>query len=958
MPDVLDVDARRLQVVERIESRDATMAFDSKIVNGLVEQGQDRMRAIKRAGLTVSFTGFAGKGQGLDDYNGTLFGISGDVLNQFGASTGLVLNKVTPNGGFGVRDGAAAAGFLGALYIIGGVNNGVLSGDAWKSVTGTSWGQVTTVPAALVNRAFAKAVVLNNMLYVMGGQDATGTTYFNDVWSTSDGATWTQILANAPWTPRADFEVLVYGGQIYLAGGQGMSSPNGTPDTGLAHDVWATNNGTTWTLKNAAAPWLGRRRFGFFMSNATMNVLGGVLFNGSNTTFANATADQWQSTDFGVTWTRSSTNAFAVGGSPMLSVAVVTSIGQDIAYGRALTVVNGAGGSGATAYGFAYGDEELYDDEWVQDHDINTVTFTNVGSGYTTACTFSDPTNDGSIAVAGYGLLDGTTVSGGRAGEVVFSNGQYYYFTTYINGALSNEIWTSTDGATWKLQTSTPGYATRSMEVFVFGNIWIIGGANGTTYFNDVWTINSASGQFALNPTVANEFYYFNQTSTSLVTPLLVFASPHQGYTFNSALGVLTRITNANYPTVIVPGLVYLDTTFYVMDPEGRIWGSALNDPSTWTALNEIAIQNEPNGGVGIAKLGQYLVGFGQWTVQFFYDAANAPPGSPLSENQTLQYQVGCVNGRTIVEAQSTIVWVGQTVKEGTKVYQFQGYAPQIISTPFIDRVLANDTMQNVTAYITQMFGHPCYILTLYQSGVTLVYDMSTQFWSVWTSLSLNNQPTNLASVTITGVSNNNFALLTVSTAPNQHGLQDGDPAQITGLPSSVYNGIFNVTVISPTSFSYVVSKPDGNPVGSGQVARYVSSVFLPVTAHELPNNIYYLQDPSNGNVYSVNYTTGGDFGNPIDFSIVTGRWDGGTMYVKTVIRVSLIGDMTSSLAYIRNTKTDYQTWSAYRPVNMQAQWAFISSLGQCSRLAYQIRHTAFTPQRFEALEHDIEIGV
>lgn len=955
MPSTMPADINRLPVVEAIESRDATMAFDSKIVNGLVEQGQHYKRAIKRAGLSIAYTGFAGKGQGLDNYNGTLYGVSGDMLNQFGTSTGFSITQVTANGGFPARDGAAQAGFLGALYVIGGNTSATtLAGDAWKSVTGASWGQVSGIPSALVNRSGAKAVVLNNVLYVMGGWDLNHT-FYNDVWSTSDGTTWTQILANAPWGGRYDFELLVYGGNIYLAAGQGLASPGGYPSPGLWHDVWVTNNGTTWTQQVAAAPWIGRRRFGFFMTGAVMNVLGGIV----SSTFANAVTDQWQSSDFGITWTRISTNAFNVGAAPMLPTAVVTSVGTDVAYGRSMTVTNGAGGSGAAAYGYAYGDEDLYDNEWIQDHDINTVTFTTVGSGYTTACTFVDPGEGVSILVTGYGFLDGTAVSGGRGGEVAVLNGIYYYFTTMINGAAANELWSSTNGTTWTLVVSSPGYATRDMQVLAFGNLWIIGGANGSTFYNDVWTVSSSSGHFALSPTVAGEFYYFNQTSLGLATPLLVFASPHQGYTFNASLNVLTRITNVNYPPVIVPGLVYLDTTFYVMDPQGRIWGSALNDPSTWTALNEIAIQNEPNGGVGIAKLNNYVVAFGQWTSQFFYDAANAPPGSPLSENTSLQNQVGCVNGRSIVEAQGTILWIGQTVREGTKAYMFQGYAPQVISTPFIDRILSNDSMQNVTAYITQMYGHPCYVITLYQTGVTLVYDMSTQFWYTWTSLSLSNTPVSISSVTIKGVSSTKFALLQISTAPNQHGLNDGDPAQITNLPPSNYNGIFNVSVIDPQTFTILVNAANGSFVNAGQVAGYVTGVFLPVTAHENGgNNIYYLQDPINGNIYSVSYATGGDFGNPIDFSIVTGRWDAGTMYKKTIIRATLVGDMTSSNCYVRNTKTDYQTWSAYRLVNMQAEWAFVSMLGQYSRIAYQIRHTAFSPQRFEAIEHEFEIGV
>lgn len=946
----------RLPVVDIIESRDATMAFDSKVVNGLVEQGQTAYRAIKRAGMSAAFQGVIGLGQGITDYNGQLYGVSGDFLNQYQAgSAGLTL--VTSNGGFPARDGAAGVGFLGQLWIIGGDNAGTLTNDAWVSVTGAAWAQNTTVPTGVTNRTGAKAIVLNNVLYIMGGQNASGG-FLNDVWSTPDGANWTQITPSAAWSGRADFELLVFGGQIYLSGGKGQSSANGDPSNGLWHDVWTTSNGTAWVLQNPACPWIGRRRFGFFMTGAVMNVLGGFVSSGTNQIFANAVTDQWQSSDNGVTWTRISTNAFGVAGCPMLPWTVVTSVGQLAQYGRALTTVPGAGGSGAICQTYASGDDDLSDQEWCEDHVFFTVTFTTVGSGYTTACGFTDPGDGGSIPVTGYGFLDGTAVSGGRGGEVVFANGIYYYLTTYINGAQKDEIWTSTNGTAWTLLTSTPGYATRSMQAFVYGNIWIIGGSTGgVTFYNDVWTITASSGSFALTPTVANEFYYFNQTSLGLTTPLLVFTSPHQGYTFNAALGTLTQITDPDYPPVIVPGIVYLDTTFYVMDPAGKIWGSDLNNPLSWTALNEIAIQNEPNGGVAIAKCGTYLVGYGQWTCEFFYDAGNPVPGSPLSANLSLAYQIGAANGRSVVEMQGTNVFVGQTHAEGAKVYMFQGYAPQIISTPFIDRILQADPLTNVNAYPTSMFGHPCYVLTLRSSGVTLVYDFTSNFWYTWTS-STPTPAVNIAALTVTGVQSSLFTYLTASTAPVQHGLRDGDPVTISGVPMATVNGMYNVSVTSPTAFTFIVPALASNQT-SGAMQGIQSGPYNPVTGHEVsPGNFYYLQDPVNGQIYLVNPALGSDVGNVIDFNVVTGRFDGGLMRIKTFTRASVVGDITASTLLIRYTNTDYQSWSFYRPVNMQAQWAFISSLGQASRQAYQLRHTDFTPQRLEALEIEFELGV
>ena len=50
----------------------------------------------------------------------------------------------------------------------------------------------------LINGGF---MVFNKNMYLLGGID-NSTTYMNDVWSSSEGKTWTQITDNATWPKR------------------------------------------------------------------------------------------------------------------------------------------------------------------------------------------------------------------------------------------------------------------------------------------------------------------------------------------------------------------------------------------------------------------------------------------------------------------------------------------------------------------------------------------------------------------------------------------------------------------------------------------------------------------------------------------------------------------------------------------------------------------------------------
>jgi hypothetical protein len=52
------------------------------------------------------------------------------------------------------------------------------------------------------------------------------------------------------------------------------------------------------------------------------------------------------------------------------------------------------------------------------------------------------------------------------------------------------EVWSSPDGITWTLETSTPGFTARTGHTSVefSGKIWVLGGYDGTSYKSDVWS--------------------------------------------------------------------------------------------------------------------------------------------------------------------------------------------------------------------------------------------------------------------------------------------------------------------------------------------------------------------------------------------------------------------------------------------------------------------------------------
>jgi Phage stabilisation protein len=206
-------------------------------------------------------------------------------------------------------------------------------------------------------------------------------------------------------------------------------------------------------------------------------------------------------------------------------------------------------------------------------------------------------------------------------------------------------------------------------------------------------------------------------------------------FTFSATTGSgATASANLNgFPTgSIVPGACYLDTYTVIASPNGQIYTSNPNDPTTWNALNYITAEAEPDALVGIAKHLNYIVSFGQWSIDWFYDAGTYP-GSPLANAAPYHIELGCANGDSIVSFENIVVWVGTSRDAGPSVYAISGTAPTKLSTPFIDRILQNSTLADIRAYSLRINGHTFYVLTLADLNVTIVYDVNEKVWTQWT---------------------------------------------------------------------------------------------------------------------------------------------------------------------------------------------------------------------------------
>ncbi len=556
-------------------------------------------------------------------------------------------------------------------------------------------------------------------------------------------------------------------------------------------------------------------------------------------------------------------------------------------------------------------------------------------------------------------------------------NGQYLFAA----GSSSNNVAVfGVNSATGYLtQVASSPFATGNspISIGVSPNGAFVFTANQTDNTITVFSLNSATGYltpvqgspfaaltkpygFAVSPNGAFAFvadyatntvasYQVHGTVTGLLSTLsgeinstaLVKSANNLWLYQNNAATLVT----SSYPLVqTVPGIVTIDTTTYVMDTNANILGSNLGDPTTWNALNTIQANTQQDNPVALARHLNYLVAFKDQSTEFFYDAGNPSPGSPLSPILNAYVEVGCAAAASIQNINDLTLFMSKTSQRGRGVSLITGLAVQRVSTTAVDKILNADSLATVYSFAVAIAGHNLYVLTLKSSNVTLYYDLETQIWGQLTSC-ISQVPILVSTL----VQVNNMAVATVA----NHGLQDGDPATVAGATPAAYNGTFSITYIDANTFSYPVPSGTATPAtGTISLTKYVETYFRGVN-YMGDSGIDLIQDELTGAIYQFSTTQYQDNGAPINVTIRTNNLSGETSSLTRVSALEVIGDKVVGNAHIRYTDNDYQTFSTYRPVDLNANRSQIVRCGASRRRAFEIRHIDNSALRLESLLSD-----
>lgn len=220
-------------------------------------------------------------------------------LNDVDETVYISFTEINPNdpdllGGLG-RWGHQSVTFKEKIWVIGGigpVGGGTNSktNDIWSSADGINWTKTSIVGIHFSERSGHQVLVFNDKMWVIGGSAASsgGTVRSNEIWSTSDGANWTEetIIGNH-FSGRSGHQSLIFNNKLWVIGGSDGAN--------LLNDVWSSANGINWVEEIADAPFSTKNYHQAISFNNKLWIIGGSdTIGAQNDVWSSFDGRDWQ----------------------------------------------------------------------------------------------------------------------------------------------------------------------------------------------------------------------------------------------------------------------------------------------------------------------------------------------------------------------------------------------------------------------------------------------------------------------------------------------------------------------------------------------------------------------------------------------------------------------------------------------------------------------------------------
>jgi len=229
---------------------------------------------------------------------------------------------------------------------------------------------------------------------------------------------------------------------------------------------------------------------------------------------------------------------------------------------------------------------------------------------------------------------------------------------------------------------------------------------------------------------------------------IILDAENNKGWVMDSSK-TLDQIVS-NFPSTLAHGGLTLDGYTLVMDEDGVIYNSTLNDPTTFPATGFITAERERDKGVYLGRHHDNAVAGGTRTTEFLYDAGNST-GSPLSRRADISYNIGWADGLAVWEDGDVIYFLGSNPSGQLAVYRLENFGIKEVENDtlasYLTQGITQDDLRVVFSGLSSS-SHRTLLITIYVlSGaspgtispkMTISYDEEADQWGFWTT-NINN---------------------------------------------------------------------------------------------------------------------------------------------------------------------------------------------------------------------------
>lgn len=273
----------------------------------------------------------------------------------------------------------------------------------------------------------------------------------------------------------------------------------------------------------------------------------------------------------------------------------------------------------------------------------------------------------------------------------------------------------------------------------VVGNTYVITSVGTSLWTNIGAPLNEVGVRFSATGTTAGT--QPNDTTTAgngtVVDADYWYTTDNStGTTINGTLQVVNNFRNIKdtYDGAAFPGansVTFIDSYFVINNPGTKqFWLSGQYDGFFWDPLQYASKEAYTDDLVAVAVDNGNLVLFGAISLEYWQNSGGFPfPFTRIAGSPT---DVGLAARATLSRCAGQMFFLGRTRRGGLSVFRIQNYQPMPVSTPDLDYLFSQYLNPgDAVAFSYRQNGHEFYELNFEEQGVTWLFDVTSEAWSV-----------------------------------------------------------------------------------------------------------------------------------------------------------------------------------------------------------------------------------